>query len=284
MSARDVGDQIDIRYEVRDADGDLTAATVSVAVTQPDGTLLSPAPVVSTPSVGIYDAGFVADQAGPWRWTWTAAGAVTDVSHGQVDVGDPSIGTYATLSQLRSMPKITTSDRDALLQVALSAAARGIDGVTGRRDGGFYRDSTSSARQYEVCRSTVPTDRRVKLLVDEIGSTDGLTVETGDGTTWTAVTGHRVDPLNALADRRPITGLTASSWGHDLVRVTARWGWPAVPDQVVQATLILALRLYGRKDSPTGIAGDGQMGVVRLARADPDVMSLVGRYELPGIA
>ncbi|MDX2921298.1 hypothetical protein PV370_25695, partial [Streptomyces sp. NE06-03C] len=66
------------------------------------------------------------------------------------------------------------------------------------------------------------------------------------------------------------------------VQVTARWGWPAVPDEIVQATLIQAARLYKRKDSPEGVTGSAEWGVVRLSRRDPDVWALIEHYVLPG--
>jgi hypothetical protein len=68
------------------------------------------------------------------------------------------------------------------------------------------------------------------------------------------------------------------------VRVTAKWGWPAVPDTVVQATLIQASRLYRRKDSPEGVLGSAEWGTVRLGRVDPDVYALIQQLILPGMA
>jgi hypothetical protein len=281
---RDVGDQIDIRHEVRDADGALTAATVAVTVTAPGGTTSTP--TVTASSTGIYDASFTATTVGVWRWTWTVSGAVVDVAHGQVDVADPAPSTYATLPLFKATVKVTAADRDELLAQALTAAARAVDSYTGRRPAGFTLDEAATARTYEVHGRTVRTRSGwAKLLVDEIGSATGLTVEVGDGTTWTAITGYRTDPGNALADSRPITALTTPGlWGCDLVRVTARWGWPSIPDQVVQATLIQATRLYRRKDSPEGVAGQGEFGVVRLSRIDPDVQALLAHLTLPGIA
>jgi hypothetical protein len=43
-------------------------------------------------------------------------------------------------------------------------------------------------------------------------------------------------------------------------------------------------RLYGRKDSPDGTKGAGDLGIVRIARSDPDYDRIVARYALPGIA
>lgn len=193
---------------------------------------------------------------------------------------------YVTLELFKASLKITSDDRDGALTAALTAASRAVDTHTGRAADGFTLASSAVARQYEVGGNTVATaSGRIKLLIDEIGSLDDLAVETGDGTTWTAAADYRVDPLTALAQGMPITALTAlAGWGTDLVRVTARWGWPSVPAAIERATLIQATRLYRRKDSPEGVAGQGEFGAIRLSRVDPDVAALLGPYMLPGIA
>jgi hypothetical protein len=279
---RDVGDLIGIRYEARDSDGDLVAATVAVTVTAPDDTTDTPA--VSPASTGLYDSEFTADAVGTWRWKWSVSGAITDVQYGSVDVGDPGPDTYVSLVALRESVNIPYGDRDGRLGIALSAAARAVDSFTGRRPGGFYLSPTATSRTYETC-ATLYANGRYQLLVDEIGSLTGLIVEIGAGTTWSAVTDYRVSPPNALADGQPITSITSPTWwGDELVRVTARHGWPVTPPQVASATLIQATRLYKRKESPDGVAGDGSLGVVRLARVDPDVQALLSPFVLPGIA
>lgn len=279
---KDVGDLIGIRYEARDTDGDLVSTTVAVTVTAPDGTTDTPA--VTPSATGLYDAQFTADAAGKWRWTWNVSGTITDVQSGSVDVGNPATDTYVTLPTLRATVGIPTGDRDGPLQIALDAAARAVDSFTGRRAGGFYLSPTATARTYNAC-GALASGNRFQLLTDEIGDATGLIVETGNGTTWTTVTDVRVAPANAIADGQPITSITAPAWlGVELVRVTARWGWPLVPPQVASATLIQATRLYKRKDSPDGVAGDGSIGVVRLARVDPDVQALLSPFVLAGIA
>lgn len=197
------------------------------------------------------------------------------------------MATYASLSLIKAAMKIATTDRDTLLTQALTAASRQIDAWTGRRPDGLTLDAGATARTYDVGgRTVVRSDGRVLLMIDEIGSTSGLTVETGDGTTWAAVTDYRTDPTNALADSRPITGLTGvGRWaGADQVQVTARWGWPATPDEIVQACLLQAQRLYSRKDSPDGIRGGADFQAIRLGRMDPDVRELLAPYVQAGIA
>lgn len=291
MTTRDVGDRVNLRYQARDPDGDLVAATVTLTVTDPSGATTNPS--ITNSGTGLYDAAFTLNSAGLWTWRWDVSGAVVDVQFDAVYALTRAPGTYATLDALRkrvlsgAAGSAQTGDRDEELQARLNAAARGFDEDTGRRAGGYELDSTATARYYPVA-SRVVCDRgtgRYKLMVDEIGTLTGLVVEVGGDSTWTAVTDYRVEPRNAIADREPATALSrAGGWGSDEVRVTARWGWPVLPDRVVEAVLIAAHRLYGRKDSPDGTKGAGELGIVRIARSDPDYDKIVARYALPGIA
>jgi hypothetical protein len=195
---------------------------------------------------------------------------------------------YADLATLRAQLSMQVSDtsRDALLSQALSTASRSIDRTTGRR---FYLDAVAQQRIYNPYRRVLSEEQGEVLLTDDIGSAAGLVVETGSGSTYTAVTGYETIPDNALLDGQPITGLLRPrgiwTWrcsSITRVRITARWGWPAVPAEVVQATLIQANRLFKRKDSPEGIIGSAEWGVRNLSRRDPDVYALIENLIRPG--
>lgn len=291
MTTRDVGDRINLRYEARDPDGDLTAATVALTVTDPTGDQTTPS--ITNSGTGLYDAAFTLTEVGLWVWTWTVSGTVVDVQSGAVLAADPGPSTYATLAAARkrilagASGSAQTGDRDDEIQARLNAAARGFDEDCGRRPGGFELDRVASTRYFSVAKHVV-CDRgtgRYKLMIDELGAIDDLVVEIGGDSTWTAVTDYRVEPRNAIADREPVTGLSRlAGWGTDEVRVTERWGWPVTRDDVVEAVLISMHRLYGRKDSPDGTKGAADLGIVRIARSDPDYDKIVARYALPGIA
>ena len=160
---------------------------------------------------------------------------------------------YGTLVALKERLGIEADDtsRDAPLNSALAAASRGIDRATGRR---FWLDADPVQRTYNPRGRIVRESDGDLFLVDDIGNVAGLVVETGSGTSWSAVTDYETGPENAIADGKPITGLlrTLGTWGLTTtrLRVTARFGWPAVPDEVTEAALIQASRLYKRKDSP----------------------------------
>ncbi|MFC6017218.1 phage gp6-like head-tail connector protein [Plantactinospora solaniradicis] len=189
---------------------------------------------------------------------------------------------YATLPELKAFRRKSGDTDDGLYQPRLIAASRAIDRKTGRR---FYLDETATARTFNPRGRTTPDGL---LLVDDIGSAAGLVVEVGTGSSWTAVTNYEPSPDNALAQNEPITGLLRATpfWGYapDRVRITAQWGWPTVPDDIKEATLLLANRLLLRKDSPEGVAASGEWGALRLSRWDPDVEALVSPFIQPGFA
>ncbi|MFE9764618.1 head-tail connector protein [Streptomyces sp. NPDC005808] len=191
---------------------------------------------------------------------------------------------YGSVVALKEKLSIEADDdsRDTLLTSALGAASRGIDNACGRR---FWLDGTATPRVFRLAGRVVCEDDGDLLLVDDIGDVTGLVVEAGGGLSWAALTGYETQPDNALADGKPVTGLLRSgSWGTytTRVRITAKFGWPAVPDEITEAALIQAARLYKRKDSPEGIIGSAEWGVRNLSRRDPDVWALIEPYILPG--
>lgn len=192
---------------------------------------------------------------------------------------------YVTLAELKSQFGIEPDDtsRDADLNRARASASRSIDKTTGRR---FWLDPAPVARTFNPRGRIVRQDDGDLFLLDDVGSSVGLVVETGSGASWSAVTDYETSPDNALVEGKPITGLlrVLGTWGiaTSRLRVTAQFGWPAVPDDIHEAALILASRLYKRKDSPEGIIGSAEWGVRNLSRRDPDVWNLIEPYIIPG--
>ena len=192
--------------------------------------------------------------------------------------------SYATLADLRTRVGITdatNTSHDSSLTAALAAASRGIEKVCHRQ----FNDATStSAREYEPCSDWW-------LDVDDFSTTTGLVVKfdsAGDGTfaTTLASTTYKAYPLNGVVDAEtgwPFWRLKAVNYCwpryYQLppIQVTARWGWAAVPTPVKEGCLILAEEIYKLRDSPFGVGGYGQFGIVR-ARENPMVWARVGPY------
>jgi hypothetical protein len=128
----------------------------------------------------------------------------------------------------------------------------------------------------------------VVVTTDDFWATTNLVVKTDEGddgtyeTTWAAAD-YQLEPLNGRENgvAVPYCRIRAvrSRWFPDnfrpAVQVTAAWGWAAVPAAVKEATLIKAARLFHRKDSPQGVAGFNEFGVVRLASNDSDIKDLL---------
>ncbi|WP_329426837.1 phage head-tail connector protein [Streptosporangium sp. NBC_01495] len=192
---------------------------------------------------------------------------------------------YIELATLKNALGVTDTDRDALLEQAISAATSGIDERCGRT---FGRDIAASTRTFRTRGRTIRDDHGGELLlVDDIATDEGLVIEVGDRAIWTPVheTRFETEPENALVLGRPVTSLALlySWWSlYRRARITAVWGWPEVPAGIKQAALLQASRLYRRKDSPEGVAGSAEWGLVRMPNLDPDVRALVEPFRLTG--
>lgn len=190
------------------------------------------------------------------------------------------------LSELKTALGISGSADDTFLNLAIDAAEKSINDLCGRK---FTADSSATARTYRA--------QPYLAVTDDISTLTGLVVKTdtaADGTfdtTW-ASTDYQVEPLNNLTKGRSVNNLRAiGSYtypvygdGQVSVEVTAKWGWPSVPDPVKQATLLTSSRLYGRKASPMGVIGVGDFGPVRISRTDPDIAALLMDYKRAGVA
>lgn len=61
------------------------------------------------------------------------------------------------------------------------------------------------------------------------------------------------------------------------VQITGTWGWNFVPPNVAQASLIMAVDLFKSKDAPWGVAGMGDLGIVKVQQS-PMVCQLLTPY------
>lgn len=195
---------------------------------------------------------------------------------------------YVELADLKAFLGMASTDdtRNSLLNESREEASRRIDDWCGRR---FYLDASVSARIYNPRRRQAYYSDGGTLLVDDIGAVAGLIVEEGSSIGAYTVITTQIEcyPENALARGVAITSLLRPvgyiGGPYDRVRVTAKWGWPAIPSPVVSATRILAAQLFKRKDSTEGVLGSSEFGTIRISsRMDPDAAGMLGPYVVPG--
>lgn len=203
---------------------------------------------------------------------------------------------YCTLAQVKSALSITDSTDDTALELAVNAASRQIDNWCGQR---FWIDGTATVREFYVdSRGALDLDL-TQNDVYGIATTTGLVVKVdqdGDGvfeTTLTSGTDFLLNPPNAadLIPVQPYTGLSfglntgaiyglPASYGRPVVQVTAKWGWPAVPDDVTQACVLQAAQLFKSKDAVFGVAAFGEFGPLRVRSAlNPIAEGLLAPYQ-----
>ena len=197
------------------------------------------------------------------------------------------VNGYATLAEVKAAARITDSIDDSLLETAIESSSRDIDAYTERVF--FSSGATAVARVY------IPQDIYL-VETDDIISVTTIKSDTGgNGTfdvTW-AATDYQLEPLNGLAGgiSTPSTRIRAIGdylWpvyeprnvnsNQASVQVTVVFGFASIPSAIKQATILASLRAYKRYESPTGVLGFSDMGVVRVGRLDPDVERLVAPY------
>jgi hypothetical protein len=204
------------------------------------------------------------------------------------------MANYITVDQLRDYMADTSNLDEANMTSAVVAASRRVDTLCGRY---FSQDAAVSDKFFApdnwwVCDLKDTSGQRWDL-----STTTGLVVACDQGyngsyaVTLNNGTDFYTEPVNGFRFGQagwPIERLVALSNSGSVfpipvagfkptVKITGRWGWAAVPDSVIQATLVEALGIYKRKSAPFGIAGQGDFGSIRV-RDDPLVLELLEPY------
>jgi phage gp36-like protein len=191
------------------------------------------------------------------------------------------VNNYASLNEVKQAMSIPVSDvvDDTMLEIAIESASRSIDAYTGRN---FYSSGTATRYFSPKSNYVCDTDDMAQFIeVKTTDSTDQYTIE------W-KTTDYQLEPLNNVVDGVyvPFTRIRAIGDnlfqplnGEATVEVKAVFGYTPMPIQIKQACIIQASRLFKRLDSPLGVAGIGDLGVIRVSsRLDPDVAMLIDPY------
>jgi len=195
-----------------------------------------------------------------------------------------------TEDDLKEILGISDTVDDNRLTLAADAATQIVQAYCDRH---FVQQATATARVFTALDPWM-------LEVDDISTTTGLVIKTdedGDGvfeTTW-ATSDYQLEPLNGkqIGQNWPYTrirAIDAREWpleyGQAVVEVTARWGWANpddaadyLPHPVEQAAQIQATSIFKSVDAPLGIAGFGDIGIMRLRQAiHPVAAALLAPY------
>jgi hypothetical protein len=201
----------------------------------------------------------------------------------------PIGGPYATLSELKSWLKIPDAkvDRDDELTRRLASSSQDINRWCHRQ---FGRAEDATQRTFTAGRSGID--------VHDFWTTSGLVITpylgATAGTPWD-VSSVVLEPVDGIVDMVPGWPYSRISGGvgsHPLVsnmfsslatiKVTAKWGWENVPDNVNTACLILAAADNKATDTPFGVAGFGDYAV--RIRSNPMAQEKLEPYIYRGTA
>lgn len=191
---------------------------------------------------------------------------------------------YASIEQLQGHIDSTggvswnAADLDNMT-LALEAASRWLDERLDTHFRAVEETRFYTARWYDL------------LMIDDLVSLTSLKTDDDDDgvyeTIWTSAD-YRLAPSNAAANNRPYREIWRSKGGgnyafptrvDDGVEVTGLFGYAAEPPAPIQqACLLMAHRLWTRKDAIFGVAGTPGLGVtVVQARIqdDADILAML---------
>jgi len=191
---------------------------------------------------------------------------------------------YETAANLRTYMRMdaVTADATDIAQdtivhtPALTAASRAIDRATSRQFGSVTVVARYYTARWDASRYLYT------VSVDDIQDVTGLAIAAdldASGNFATTCTVKQTLPLNAIAKGGVVTDILFSggTTATGRTKVTAVWGWTAVPAVIKEATLLQASRIVKRRDAPFGVAGSPEFGneLRLLPKLDPDVEIMV---------
>lgn len=185
---------------------------------------------------------------------------------------------YCTLAEVKAALRLTDNADDVLLENSIEAASRRIDGYCGT----FFYQKVATVDLFTrfpyYCGIPDLASSAITLRTDDKG--DG-----SFSTTWSA-SDYFFEPTDTAVTGVPYRRIVASGArtfplllqpSKPAVRLTGIFGWSAVPDDVREACVLLAMRGFARYNSALGIVGFADMAITVRA-VDPDVRDYLMPY------
>lgn len=190
------------------------------------------------------------------------------------------------LKDSRNLKGTTFVDDD--LETAAVTASRVVDGLCDRTFDVFDESNDQATARYFTAQ------RPSTVEIDDCVEVTGVAVDWSGGDDYSDVwddSDYRVGPTGAALRDRPyerirVRGSLARPWGRwcfpagvvEGVKVTAKWGWVALPEAVVDATSLLAIKIVKwKREAPLGVVINQDVGF-RLANSDLRMATLLDDY------
>ena len=187
------------------------------------------------------------------------------------------LDAYATAAEYRARSNKTGTADDAEILAQLTAVSRWIESYCGRI---FNQSSASVVRYFDGQGYS-------DLAIDDLTTLANVDVDDDDdGTYEIAVTLTNVHslPSNAAERGEPYTSLELVRYpsnsqlsrfprGRRSVKITGTWGWPAVPNAVKEATILLARELRDLQEAGPTLTLSSIDTAIRISPRAPRVIS-----------
>lgn len=197
--------------------------------------------------------------------------------------------SYVGPAEFKAWVSVDDTFDDTQIQTVLDAASRNIDRVCGRR----FTLETAATKTYL-------THDPNRLEVTDLIAVTSITVDVTGNHTFTrtlTTANYELSPYQDETGAASVrfqevriwpTSTVGFSPGH-LTRIVGNFGYVdedgLTPADIKQACLILASRLWKRRETPFGVLSLPDIGsAVQLRKTDPDVASLLAPYALSGAA
>jgi hypothetical protein len=168
------------------------------------------------------------------------------------------VSDFIGLEQFKQRYGITSPDRDVEILEHIAAASARVRGITQRDFGAHVGAATVRYFRPLSCEF---------VLIDDASEISTVEIDTGDTgtyeTTW-AASDYETKPDNGIGPDGlsgwPTYSLCSVGtvvlpvWNRRRsIKVTAKWGWAAIPDAVIEATYLLTNRYLYEKSVPGGL-------------------------------
>lgn len=200
---------------------------------------------------------------------------------------------YATLAQIKATDRLNISTSDSVSDTALEGIITAVSRAIDRDCGRYFYKSTAAENRYFTARSSTT------IFVGDVVSVSALYTDnlSGDRTypnTW-STTDYDLFPYeaDAVSEPEPFRFIDIAPQGlyrfpallAKGVKLSAVFGWNAVPAAVTEACLLWSERWFKRYKTPLGISAFNALGeqMSRIPPPDPDVKDLLNNYRMPAI-
>lgn len=222
--AHDLGDLVPLAVTIKDAAGtEANAATVTLAITLPDGTTVTPTVANPPATTGVYTYDYPTVQAGRHIARWTSSGPQAAYSDA-FDVRAAAPTYIVSLADVKQQLNMTSTDDDEELRIYIEAATGVIEDYLGRA----------------VVRRSFTEEHSVNgaMMLNWTPVQSLTTVATVDGVTTWDVTDLHVNTSGVVTAKAGAVALQGD------ITVTYIAGAPVVPGNWALAARIIVQDLW----------------------------------------